>query len=240
MSEYQYLDWDSDFFGFPICSLHVRDESVDDIKDIIDMLKKTGVRLVYLFAKSGISICELGHGGTVKPIDIRVSYMYDVTQAKHPNINANIEVRSAMSGKASNEMLGLALEAGYLSRFRIDPNIDDGKWIQLYELWLKNSLAGKIAEEVYAAYSLENILYGLATIKKRETDCRIGIISVNRESRGVGVGKTLLHSCIRYTIESNRNYLVVETQKSNSVANAFYSKEGFVKYSECMIYHVWL
>ena len=134
---------------------------------------------------------------------------------------------------------GLALESGRFSRFRLDPRIGETRWQELYRLWIRNSLAGRMADAVFVRRR-DGAITGFVTVKREASNqARIGLIGVDAAERGAGVGTELVAAARQWAAGEKLKDLWVATQRANRGACQFYTSRGFTLTSETDIYHLW-
>jgi len=230
------LDWDSNFFGIKTGRLDASELSKEELQNQLKSIDKSGFQLVYIFAGHDKPVLKkeiLETGG--KLVDEKITYFMNLSGFK-PLISEFI--KSSHGADMDRELESLALESGKYSRFRLDPQIPRNKFEDLYRLWMRNSLKGNFAKEVFTFEEMGRKL-GMVSIDIRNGEGWIGIIAVNEESRGKSIGKLLMHACIRFCQENHVSVLNVQTQMENKVSCAFYERIGFeVKCIED-VFHFW-
>jgi dTDP-4-amino-4,6-dideoxy-D-galactose acyltransferase len=214
----QYLDWDSDFFGFKIGKFTVSDNvekwpSIDEFKNF---------DLVYIFSTTPLKI-------QVPLMDIKVTFQ------KHTKKNIVdskiVEFQSHLH--SYQELLELAYLSGHDSRFLKDPFFGSNAFKRLYKKWIDNAIADEFTKVLVYVEQLKIIGFVTYTIKNDSVS--IGLIAVSKEAQGKGVGKKLIDSV--ETNLSEDTLLIVPTQKTNIGACYFYHKLGFEVQTTHYLYH---
>lgn len=230
------LKWDSDFFGFPVGRIDLKESSPEILRNIGEKIRNSDFRLIYLFTphnKDSLRNQMLKTGAFLA--DEKLTYRMKITKP-HPEISPF--VKSIKGEKMDHELEYLALESGKYSRFHMDPLIEKSKFEELYRLWMINSLNGTFADEVFV-FTHAGINIGMITASVRNEEMWIGIVAVNEEFRGQGVGVSLIRAVINFCYEKGLHYLNVQTQRANKGSCTFYEKTGFsLSYTED-IYHYW-
>ena len=85
-----------------------------------------------------------------------------------------------------------------------------------------------------------NKLDGMVTVSVSGRLGKYGLVAVDAESRGRGIGNSLLNCADCFFFDKSADRVEVVTQKDNSVACLFYEKNGFAVIYEQFIYHLWL
>ena len=86
-----------------------------------------------------------------------------------------------------------------------------------------NSINKKFADKIFY-YLLEKEVVGFVTVKNSNDFSTIGLIAVNNNYQGRGIGKQLINIVENYCLELNINELRIPTQKENISACNFYKK----------------
>lgn len=240
------LDWDSEFFGFPVSTLDPQ-LSAEGLPDVLAELRHRRVTLVTWLLPSPDPVrrgAALAHGA--RHVDEKVTFTGRVeavlaaTPADGPPV-----IR--WPGDAG-PLRVLALEAGRFSRFRTDPQFPRAGFEALYTRWLERSVAGELARAVFVSGSLSQPT-GLVTVGDRGGRAEIGLIAVDAAARGAGVGKALVRAAAALRaprVESTRpsstgeGELQVVTQLANVPACRLYERCGLRIASVQPVFHFWL
>lgn len=225
------LEWDSHFFGINTGTVSV--EKIEDLNE--DELNTFD--LVYVFANTATDEQRFKQfSGKLFMADEKLTYI------KHLNVQ-NERVPEIMSIPAdailNDRLVSLAWQAGEYSRFRLDPLLPDSKFKELYSLWIENSVKREIAEEVFV-YNENGFDMGMVTLGIKKGVPDIGLIAVDKQYRGSGIGMKLIQSAERWALlEKKLNHIQVVTQGLNKDACRFYEKNGYTQASKQYIYHWW-
>jgi dTDP-4-amino-4,6-dideoxy-D-galactose acyltransferase len=227
---FEELSWDTDFFGFGVGRLH-GDMSQTRLPEIYKEMAAKNIRLAYYFSEKAVAFPQnrLYHA---QLMDIKVTYLKDV------DVHACDEhVQPYSKEYPDAKLIALAIESGVYSRFKKDEAIPVSKYEELYKMWIVNSVNKKIANEVLV-YKIGNIIAGFVTIGEKNKRADIGIIAVDSEFRGRGIGKALMISA-EYVASSNFKIIQVVTQGSNTAACKLYTSCGYSIESVFYVYHLW-
>lgn len=177
-------------------------------------------------------------GAGARLVDTKLDYRAPV-QAPAPVAREIERIGEAANVADRAGLEALALESGRFSRFRLDPRIGEARWEELYRLWIRNSLAGQMADAVFA-WRRDGAITGFVTVKREaSTQARIGLIGVDAAERGAGVGTELVAAARQWAAGERLKDLWVATQRANRAACQFYTSRGFTLTSETDIYHLW-
>ncbi len=237
MSVAKYLEWDSAFFGFPVASFS--SHSNVEIDRELDELKKKGFQLVYLFVSEQFNQPETQllerYGGFLadKKITFKIRLNNDLTWNHDPDVKINYY------SKLNDSLVKLSILSGEYSRFKIDPNISETQFQELFTEWIRNSVSGKNAEYVLT-YHTANKPEGFITLSYKNHRGKIGLISVSDQIQNKGIGTSLIHAVFVLCKQRGIKDLEVVTQSDNHIACNFYRKNGFVRHQLQYVYHFWL
>ncbi|MDJ0364548.1 GNAT family N-acetyltransferase [Hymenobacter sp. H14-R3] len=140
----------------------------------------------------------------------------------------------------SPQLESLAWQSGEYSRFRLDTHFAPTVFQALYSQWLRNSLAGIIAQRVLVWRDAAGRELGLLTLGEKNGRADIGLLAVDAVARGQRVGQQLVAAAQAQATAWGYAQLQVVTQRDNEPANRFYEKCGFRLAHEEHIYHLWL
>jgi len=226
MPKFRFLDWDSQFFQFPVGNLAL-DESDRNfpLSDLLSHCEKT--RLLYVISPNEIPslVANLR--------DRKASFRHNLLDLPLVSNAAIFEVNTS-----SSKMVSLAIQSGLYSRFALDPQIPRSKFEELYHLWLVNSLNGSFAERVLASGSA-NQPDGMVTLQRKGNVSQIGLIAVDSESRGKGIGKNLVLNALEWAKSTHSDCAEVVTQLDNKAAIHLYKSCGYTLIKTEYIYHIW-
>ena len=137
------------------------------------------------------------------------------------------------------ELRELAFASGIHSRFRVDPDMPLRCFETLYETWIQRSTRREIADEVLVCGALERV-EGMITIRLDGATAHIGLIAVEAQARGKGLGKGLIRAAESWVVERGASRMEVVTQGANSEACALYERCGYRIGAEEDVYHLWI
>jgi dTDP-4-amino-4,6-dideoxy-D-galactose acyltransferase len=226
------LDWDTHFFGCDVYS----ERNTTKAKTNEEYEKLSSGTLVYYHCAAPLSAAELTdlekQFSAVFLADEKITYQKDPIEAGFMSES----IREVSENSLQLEQL--AIGSGEYSRFKIDPMILDEKFVELYKIWLQNSLSHTFADIVFSFNEGENQI-GLITLTNKNGVGYIGLISIDSNYRGRGIGKKLIQAAEAYFYKQSISQLRVVTQNKNETACRFYEHCGFKEYSLEYIYHLW-
>ncbi len=234
MNCFKMLDWDSDFFGFPVAQLLLPQS---DIKNCLDEMRVAGIKLAYCsgkFDEEGIA-AMVALGG--KYVDQKTIFHSSLSEPI--TIPADPRIVSYKSEKPDKRLIQLAIEAGIFSRFNTDKQIGKEKFEELYTRWISQSVSRTIAKEVLVCID-NGMVQGMITLGEKNGSGNIGLIAVDSQMRGSGIGVALVNEAKRWFLKNGYTDATVVTQGFNKPACRLYEKCGFTVYSSEAYFHFWL
>lgn len=235
VNDIERMEWDSKFFGYPVCRIVFDHNGADFVEDLFIRLSLEKIRLTYLFVPiSEARTNAFLSGKNIQIIDQKVTFQK--TTAKVPK---SVSGLSEYKGTEMNDQLiKLVLQAGIYSRFRIDANFTNGEYERLYSEWLKKSLSKELALKTFIAENGSNIT-GIATLVSKADFAEIGLIAVDERYRGRGIAPGLIHFAESAALSMGYTELKVVTQLHNRGACQLYEKCGFRIENVTNVYHYW-
>lgn len=226
--------WDTDNFGLKIGNLKLYAVSdLSTLKKNISYAKHEGYDLLYL---KGVDLPNDYLSDKIILADEKVIYTLSLSDKIRPDVQDS-HVISILHHPLTDELLRLSYESGKYSRYHLDKRLPGYVFATLYRLWMKRSLNGEIATDVLA-YIENGCIQGILTYHQTVDAVTIGIVAVNSQVSGLGIGSKLMQAFLsRLSVGTRVN---VATQKRNEVACHYYEKNGFHVDSITNIYHIWL
>lgn len=231
MSDYEILDWDSNFFGLKVARItpHI---SLEVYKKLLSHLYKDGFELVYFNSHFGLPESEFYKIIKIDEV-VELSKKLKVRKKFHP------KVKLFDKPNATLEMQDLVKRIARRSRFYFDDNIPKSKVYELYNIWLDKSVKLISADSVIV-YEDDNKVKGFATIKIMKNG--IGVIplmGVDAKSEGKGISFMLMEAIESYLLEENCTILKSSTQAKNLKALKVYERFGIKCEKNFSINHLW-
>jgi dTDP-4-amino-4,6-dideoxy-D-galactose acyltransferase len=240
----QLLPWDTDFFELKTGKLDLQNFDPVELTLVLDRALKEGYELLYVTIPDELAIDDTSlkkWGGRL--VDRRVDYKIEIGSTEFKNAEPrSVEIHGTRilerpKSSADSTLKYLAVIAGGQSRFVKDTRIDLPKAKRLFEIWIEKSAMGENGETVFLATGNRNEVSGFATICLMGDCARIGLIAVNPENQGQGVGKLLLAALKDFALGQGIREIKVATQRDNIAANQLYSSANFVVDSSEKVYH---
>jgi len=225
------LEWDSQFFDLRVDQAIV-DPTVDGA-GLLECLRQRGSDVTYVFLPA--LTAQVFHAVLEKHSGI--CYDRKRTYAKPVNPAAGTDDLSAVNVTAeTDELLRLAYASGHLSRFYLDPLLRP-YFQKLYREWVRKALQD--ADSKVFALMESGRMVGMVTASVSEGTGKIGLLAVDEQCRGRGLGQRLLSQCEVFYRSRGAEVCKVVTQKDNVSACRLYEKNGYRLEEEVEVWHVW-
>jgi len=230
------LNWDSEFFGYPIAQINAVALENDSLHELINQAASS-YKLIYLFTSPDDRISnDAALSANANLVDQKVTFRISLSTATgaikdHHIIDYSLD-------HPSQKLIDLSLQSGIYSRFKTDPNFRNHEFEKLYLAWIENSVNKKIADHTLVYVEDGNEL-GVVTAKLSPDIAQIGVIAVDEHTRGKSIGSKLMLHLMKILQEKKVPILDVATQLENNSACHFYQKLGFDINTVKNIYHIW-
>ncbi|MDC0459753.1 GNAT family N-acetyltransferase [Crocinitomicaceae bacterium] len=224
------LEFDSNLFELKVGKLEIRNDNfLADKKELIKY------DLVYVFSDKRIDFLDNNL------VDIKLTFELNLNKYK-TEIEINKQISEYNIEKHDfNSLKRLAFLSGTYSRFKLDDNLPSNSFYDLYSMWIKKSIHLEYSDKVFVYTSpiQEDKVIGFVSVKIEVDIGIIGLIAVDNDHQGLGVGKSLLNNLLIYLKKRNIQLLKVSTQVKNTDAISFYNNYCFEESSRKYIYHLW-
>jgi dTDP-4-amino-4,6-dideoxy-D-galactose acyltransferase len=243
MNSYVVLDWDSNFFGYKVARILPPRISVPELSATLADMKKKGITLAY-WASDPEDATSQAAARTSNAFlaDKKVTYVISAQEIQSVTSSltrSDLLVEEYHAVVPTPELEALALQAGVFSRFTIDPHIPDDRFVELYKIWIRRSVAREIAAMVFVIRR-EGTIAGMVTVGEKNGRADIGLIAVDVTLRGQDAGTALVQAAQSWGIANGFDLAQVVTQGDNLPACRFYEKCGYRVDKVENIFHFWI
>lgn len=235
--KYQLLTWDSDFFGIKVAKINQATLQQEDLAKLLSQMKNEKIDLIYwptAKEQKSVPILQRYSGALV---DQKVTFVIPLQESASSSATKSI-VEVYTESMPFNDLESLAVQSGSFSRFSIDKHISNEKFEELYKIWIKRSLQKEIAEQVLVIRE-ERQVVGMITVTKKNKRGEIGLLAVDKNSRGKKYGQLLIKAAQKWFIQQGITTGQVVTQGMNYPACALYQKCGYGLEKTEYYYHFW-
>ena len=226
------LKWDSDFFGLRIGRTDVAANKNWNMLQQEAVSLRIDYDLIYIFSEQEFPV----DSNSIRLVDTKTIYakVIDTSSIMPSTIERYQET------VPNADLYRLALVSGVYSRFRLDDCFPAESYESMYRCWIERSVDGSMAD-VVLVHRTDNQINGMITLEVDKDVAHIGLVAVDEEAQGRGIGSMLIKAVEAY-LQSNTTvrHLNVATQLANKPACRLYEKNGFVVEEKTNIYHWWL
>jgi dTDP-4-amino-4,6-dideoxy-D-galactose acyltransferase len=219
------LLWDSDFFNIKIADCCY--QKPVNFKNLNDF------DLIYF--KSGAPFNMRIKGFRNSFSEVKMVFIKNIVYNKKESKNI-FSIKD--NHLITSEIYELAYESGKFSRFNLDPKFSDDKFKEFYRKWVDNAINNSFADDVLVYKECDKVL-GFVTYQINADKATIGLIAVNPNCQGKGIGSKLLNHVEQQLFMQKINTLHIPTQESNKAACNFYTKLGYSIHEIIYIKHYW-
>lgn len=215
----KYRDWDSSFFKQDI--YYVEPEDINKLSESMWLNFNQAIVQTKIKA-SEIALCDKAQqlGFTLIESEFMLLKNFSEHQESIPNIQP--------ASKEDWSSVGILVSESFqYSRFRY-PWFGSGESSRFYTQWAKNAIMNTFDDVCLIFKEPQNIIKGMISAKKTDKDsARVGIICVDEQYRGQGVGHHLLKAIEQWCYQQGLSRLYIATQGSNQRACSFYLKNNY-------------
>jgi dTDP-4-amino-4,6-dideoxy-D-galactose acyltransferase len=239
MSEpYQYLNWDSEFFGLRIAKLNKSQLNFATMAETLSWCVQNSIDCLYFLADSNdqatIRIAEDNH---FRLVDLRMSMRCQIdSNTVSPQPNYDFTIRPVET-QDINRLRSIARSSFTLTRFYSDSCFPREKCDELYDVWITRSCQGYADQVLVAIHN--GVPHGFISLHLKSEVGEIGIIGVSRKTRRVGIGRALVESALYWYHSVGIRQVIVATQGKNYRAQNFFQHNGFDVHNMHIWYHKW-
>lgn len=230
------LEWDTAFFGFPVARVLTDRLDAPLVSRIDAWCSRETIRCLYFLARGDdAETVELAERNGFRLVDVRIRFerdLLDTDNATDPSIRP-----AAAADHAA--LRRIARNAHRDARFYFDRNFSPDACDALYERWITASCEG-FADAVFIAESATGPLgYVTCNARRGEGLGQIGLLGVDTESRGAGVGQSLVRAALAWFAPQGLATASVVTQARNLGAQRLYHRCGFLPRQVGLYFHKW-
>ncbi len=238
----ELLDWDTTLFGFRIARVRGDVLTPESVQQIDDWCRQARVRCLYFLGRAdGANTARLAEDNDFRLVDIRMTFRCQIS-----NVNRDPKKhtkRAALVRHVRPEdiclLQNIARESYRDTRFYFDANFPKHLGDLLYETWLKLSCEGYADAVLVAELDSVPVGYISCHLDKELRTGKIGLVGVNNQARGLGLGQTLVFNALEWFLTQGVQEVFVVTQGRNCAAQRLYQRSGFLTQTVQLWYHKW-
>lgn len=236
------LPWDSQFFGHAVAAAAYATLSPALRDGLLEWCDKERVDVLYLL--TGVSdqrTVRVAVEGGFELVDIRLELTATVgTAPLQPVQNPHRLILRTARQDDLEELVSIAVEAHTDSRFFVDPKFGTDAASALFATWIRNSVAGELADLVMVAELDDSVCGYITGSVGPDGDGVVGLFGVSESARGQGVGGSLIQALLKQWKGIGIRSARVVTQGRNIAAQRIYQRSGFRSSTAQFWFHYWM
>jgi dTDP-4-amino-4,6-dideoxy-D-galactose acyltransferase len=240
MKLFEILGVDTKIFGFPVAKILPARLAAKELEQVLSLLKSENVRLAFWASdpndEESQRAARLYHGFLA---DKKVTFAMDLGQSPERPEAMGWDIEEYADELPCADLENLAIEIGRNSRFGADPRIPEDRMIDMYRLWIRNSVNKQVADAVLVVRQSGNIV-GMSTVVEKNGCGCIGLFAVDAALRGRNVGVSLARAAQEWARRKGLRFAQVVTQETNVAACRLYEKCGYRIDKVEYFYHFWI
>jgi dTDP-4-amino-4,6-dideoxy-D-galactose acyltransferase len=235
----QFLNWDSDFFGYRIARVGPNRLNSGTIEEILKWCKANHIDCLYFLAEADDpDTVNLAEDNSFRFVDIRLTL--DKTLEQNPAAGEN-DAQSIIRPFTPEDvptLRAIAKASHQDSRFYFDSNFPASRCDALYEMWIEKSCYG-YADAVLVADIKGQAVGYISCHLTSQNQGEIGLMGVAANRQGMGLGQKLVNGSLNWFVSQGVTHISVVTQGRNSQAQRLYQRCGFLTRRIQLWYHRW-
>jgi dTDP-4-amino-4,6-dideoxy-D-galactose acyltransferase len=235
----QYLDWDSNFFGYRIARVAANRLDGRSAKEILKWCAACKIDCLYFLADADDDTTVLlAERHKFHLVDIRTTFERRLDRTP-PQLNKDCRVQVRVHAATDIPALReIARSSYHHTRFYYDRHFPPHLADSLYETWIEKSCSGYAETVLVADVEGEPVGYISCQLPEKSTG-QIGLVGLSREWNGLGLAQMLVNESLRWFAARGVEHVRVVTQGRNCKAQRLYERSGFVTEALHLWYHRW-
>jgi len=237
MQPVEILPWDSQFFGFKVGRVLLKNPAAEELAEAVLQANRGGIVCLYWLADCADSLASSPATTCgFRLVDIRVTFEHALSARAGENPPLSCVRRYVPEDLPA--LVALARKSHRDSRFFSDGSFAEERCEALYEEWIRKSCQSGSSVVLVAVPEEQPAGYCTCSVS-RDGVGNIGLIAVDPRWRRARLGTALVESALdHFRAESMRTATVV-TQGRNLASQRLYQRGGFVTQSIQLWYHRW-
>jgi len=234
------LEWDSQFFGFPIGRLHADNMAVEQLGKILEHAGQVKPQFIELFCDisdhESIFSCE---NSGFHLADVRILFKKNpLVSAATGSLPEGLCFKKA-DDVASDQLKKISKSLFENSRYYRYRKFDRERIDLLFQTWIEKAVLGEFDDECYCIFDDAEIL-AFCSLKYNGHAASIGLFGVNPGHKNRGLGTMLLSYVFDLLFNRGITGVTCITQGRNSGAMRLYQENGFTAAKLTLCYYRWL
>ncbi len=237
----ELLEWDSNYFGFPVAQIQSRTLSQNHLDEVLHFCKKYDVRLLQFKCdahhRESIILAEQGKFHFV---DVRLTLSQKLFKSNEFTINMPPDL-IFRKGEISDipALKSIVTDLYTQSRYYFDTNFPRNDVHGFYQNWIEKSVHGNFDDLVYVLCQNDIPIGCCSVLYKTNEIASIGLFGIDPSFGGKGFGKILIDKVLLSLSNEGIKTVSVATQGRNYIAQKLYQSAGFCNEKMEIYYHKW-
>lgn len=237
---YQFLPWDSDFFGYRIARYQESILSPEQWEKVQAWCKMEHIECLYFLADpNDMNTIRIAEDAGFRFVDIRLTLERGLdTWKSNPNQPDGVILRDWQEADLP-ELMNIARLSFTQTRFFFDPSFPPEKCAEMYAIWIDKSCHGRAQAVIVGEF--EGTAAGFITcrLEPSHKTGEIELVGVSEHARGRGLGGALVSASLDWFINQGATSVQVVTQGRNLPAQRLYQRCNFTSQEIQLWYHKW-
>ena len=237
MQPVEILTWDSEFFGFKVARILLKNPAAEELSEAVHQADRDGIVCLYWLADCADTLASLTAATCgFRLVDIRVTFEHALSTRAGENLPQSCVRRYVPEDLPA--LVALARKSHRDSRFFSDGNFAVERCEALYEEWIRKSCQSGSGAVLVAVQEEQPAGYCTCSVSQDGVG-NIGLIAVDPRWRRARLGTALVESALGYFRGEGMRVATVVTQGRNLASQRLYQRCGFVTQSIQLWYHRW-
>ena len=233
------LDWDSNYFGFPIAQIEKDTITKYEMDETLNYCYQNKVRLLQFK-------CDAHNRDSILQAELNKFHFADLrmifkakldSQQEKKDLPCNMIFRKAKIVDI-DLLMNLAEKLYVNSRYYFDTNFPRSKVRNFYRDWVRKAVLSKF-DDLAWLLCIENKIVAFCSVRFFGKKATIGLVGVHPGYIGQGIGRLMLHQTLINLKKHDILQVEVVTQGRNYPAQRLYQKVGFTIQKSQIYYHRW-
>jgi dTDP-4-amino-4,6-dideoxy-D-galactose acyltransferase len=231
----ELLDWDTEFFGFPVARVVRSTLDEGSARGIDDWCSGHGIRCLYFLADADdAGAIRVARDHSYRQVDVRIGLRHDLDPLPE---GTGVRIRDVLPGDV-DALAELARRSFRDSRFYHDGGFPRERCDELYATWIAN---GAHDPECWTLVAELDGPAGYQLISPPADDgiASMQMLAVDESVRRRGVGRALLAAGLRRAHDQGASAVETATQERNEVSLRAHHALGFRRMPSAIWFHKW-
>ncbi len=241
MKTVKLLEWDTEFFGFPVAQIQSRTINEKDLDNVLQFCEKHHIRLLQFKCdahhRESIILAEKGKFHFV---DVRLTLINSLSKSLS-RINYMTDDLSFRKAKITDisKLKDIVTDLYNHSRYYFDTNFPRNDVHGFYQSWIEKSVHGKFDDLVWVLCKNDTPIGCCSVSYQSDLKASIGLFGIDPSYGGKGFGVILLEKVLLSLLKNEIKIVRVTTQGRNYIAQKLYQRAGFYNEKMEIYYHRW-